>query len=142
MKGIPAKLRKLTDAYLESKGIDVKVKPISILDEDFQSHGSKRERTKTKAAEIEHAIRHHLDVELDDDPDLQASFAEALAKIMEDFQNNWTKIYEELEKLRERIRTAGKEETYGLHRKKQMPFFTMEVKNVTFSCSSWSVLSW
>ena len=125
MKGIPAKLRKLTDAYLESKGIDVKVKPISILDEDFQSHVSKRKRTKTKAAEIEHAIRHHLDVELDDDPDLQASFAEALAKIMEDFQNNWKKIYEELEKLRERIRTAGKEETYGLHRKKQMPLFRM-----------------
>ena len=65
------------DKYLESRGIDVKVKPISILDEDFQSHVRKRKRTKTKAAEIEHAIRHHLDVELDDDPDLQASFLSA-----------------------------------------------------------------
>ena len=74
---------------------------------------------------MEHAIRHHLDVELDDDPDLQASFAQALAKIFEDFRNNWNKIYEELEKLRTRIINAGKEPTYGLHRKKQMPLFRM-----------------
>ena len=125
MKGIPPKLRQITDAFLESRGIEVKVEPISILDEDFQKDVARRTRTKTKAAEIEHAIRHHLDVELDDDPDLQASFAEALQKIFEEFRDNWNKIYEELEKLRKRIIDAGKEPTYGLHRKKQMPFFRM-----------------
>jgi len=125
MKGIPPKLRSITDAYLESKGIEVKVEPISILDEDFQKQVGKRNRTKTKAAEVEHAIRHHLDVELDDDPDLQASFAAALAAIFEEFRENWKKIHEELEKLRERIINASKEPTYGLHRKKQMPLFRM-----------------
>jgi type I restriction enzyme R subunit len=125
MKGIPAKLRGITDAYLESKGIEVKVKPISILDADFEKQVGTRNRTKTKAAEVEHAIRHHLDVELDDDPDLQASFARALAAIFEEFRNNWKMIYEELEKLRVRIINAGKEPTYGLHRKKQMPLFRM-----------------
>jgi type I restriction enzyme R subunit len=123
MKGIPPKLRSITDAYLESKGIEVKVEPISILDEDFQKQVGKRNRTKTKAAEVEHAIRHHLDVEIDDDPELQASFAAALAAVFEEFRDNWKKIYEELEKLRERIINASKEPTYGLHRKKQMPLF-------------------
>jgi|LGOV01.1.fsa_nt_gb type I restriction enzyme R subunit len=123
MKGIPPKLRAITDQYLESRSIDQKVEPISILDEDFEKNVGKCKRTKTKAAEVEHAIRHHLDVELDDDPDLQASFAEALALIFQEFRNNWKKIYEELEKLRERIINASKEPTYGLHRKKQMPFF-------------------
>lgn len=123
MKGIPAKLRTITDKYLESKGIDVKVPPISILDKDFEKNVEKRGRTKTKAAEIEHAIRHYLDVDLADDPDLQASFSEALATIFEQFRDNWNKIYEELEKLRERIIDASREPTYGLHRKKQMPIF-------------------
>ncbi|WP_207655594.1 M48 metallopeptidase family protein [Desulfocucumis palustris] len=59
MKGIPPKLRSIIDAYLESKGIEVKVKPISILDDDFQKQVGTRKRTKTKAAEVEHAIRHH-----------------------------------------------------------------------------------
>jgi type I restriction enzyme R subunit len=125
MKGIPPKLRAITDAYLESRGIDTKVPPISILDEDFEKDVGKRDRTKTKAAEIEHAIRHHLNVELDDDPDLQASFAQALAAIFEEFRENWNKIYAELEKLRFRIINASKEPTYGLHRKKQMPLFRM-----------------
>jgi type I restriction enzyme R subunit len=125
MKGIPPKLRAIADAHLQSKGIDTKVKPISILDEDFEKGVSERKRTKTKAAEVEHAIRHQLDVELDDDPDLQASFAEALAAIFEQFRDNWDKIYEELEKLRQRIKKAGDEPTYGLDRKKQMPFFRL-----------------
>lgn len=125
MKGIPPKLRKIADAFLESKGIHVKVEPISILDEDFQKDVSNRTRTKTKAAEIEHAIRHHLEVDLDDDPDLQASFAEALKIILAEFQENWNQVYTELEELRLRIINATKEPTYGLHRKKQMPFFRM-----------------
>ncbi|MFZ1005652.1 MAG: hypothetical protein WAN65_02370, partial [Candidatus Sulfotelmatobacter sp.] len=123
MKGIPPKLRAITDEHLVSRGINVKVPPISILDEDFQKNVAKHSRTKTKAAEVEHAIRHHLDIELDDDPDLQASFAQALADIFAAFRDNWNKIYEELEKLRARILNANKEPTYGLHRKKQMPFF-------------------
>ncbi|QIO31340.1 type I restriction endonuclease subunit R [Bradyrhizobium sp. 1(2017)] len=130
MKGIPPKLRNIADAFLQSSGIQVKVQPISILDEDFQKDVQSRKRTKTKAAEIEHAIRHHLDVDLDDDPDLQASFAEALRKILEDFRDNWNRIYEELEKLRQRIINADKEPTYGLHRKKQMPFFRVLKKEV------------
>lgn len=125
MKGIPPKLRQITDAYLVSRGIDVKVPPISILDEDFQKEVKKHDRNKTKAAEIEHAVRHHLTVELNDDPELQASFTEALQKIFEEFANNWKKIAEELEKLRQRIIGAAKEPTYGLHRKKQMPIFRM-----------------
>lgn len=40
------------------------------------------------AADNEHAVRNHLEVELADDPDLQASFAEALAKILEEFADN------------------------------------------------------
>ena len=88
MKGIPAKLRSITDVYLESKGIEVKIEPISILDADFEKEVDRRSRTTTKAAEVEHAIRHHLDVELIDGPDLQASFDEALAAIFEEFRNN------------------------------------------------------
>lgn len=125
MKGVPPKLRQIVDTYLESKGIDLKVKPISILDEDFQKEVKKHDRVKTKAAEIEHAVRHHLDVEMNDDPELKASFAEALRKILEEFASNWNKIYVELEKLRQRILSAGKEPTYGLHRRKQMPIFNM-----------------
>jgi len=130
MKGIPPKLRQITDAYLVSQGIDVKVKPISILDEDFQKEVKKHDRIKSRAAAIEHAVRNHLEVALNDDPELQASFADALAQIFLEFAKNWAKIYEELEKLRQRIISASQEPTYGLSKKKQMPFFRMLRKEI------------
>ena len=123
MKGIPPKLRTITDQYLTSRGIDTKIAPISILDDDFEKAVKKRQRTRTKAAAVEHAIRDYLEIDLGDDPDLQASFAEAIAAIFEQFRDNWEKIYEALEALRKRIVNARKEPTYGLDRKRQMPFF-------------------
>ena len=131
MKGVPEKLRRIVDAHLREKGIEEKVAPISIMDEDFFQHVEARKRTKTKAAEIEHALRHHIEVELEEDPELQASFAEALQKIIEAFKDNWEKIREELEKLRERLRNVAQEPTYGLHRKKQMPFFRILRRELT-----------
>jgi len=123
MKGIPPKLRNIADEYLISKGIEQKVAPISIMADDFQKHVKTRKREKTKAAEVEHAIRHYLNINIDEDPELFASFAEALEEILKNFKGNWKAIYEELEKLREKIKNREKEETFGLDRKKQMPFF-------------------
>jgi type I restriction enzyme R subunit len=123
MKGIPPKLRGIADEYLKSKGIEQKVAPISIIADDFQQHVKTRNREKTKAAAVEHAIRHYIDINIDEDPELFASFAEALREILENFKGNWKAIYEELEKLREKIKNREKEETYGLERKRQMPFF-------------------
>lgn len=124
MKGIPPKLRAIADEYLISKGIEQQVAPISIIaDEFFNKVVASKKREKTKAAEVEHAIRHFIDLNIDEDPELFASFAQALEEIMKNFKGNWKLIYEELEKLREKIKNREKEETYGLDRKKQMPFF-------------------
>jgi len=123
MKGIPPKLRAIVDEYLISQGIEQKVAPISIMSDEFEKNVKNRKRTKTKAAEVEHAIRHYIDINIDEDPELFASFSESLVKILEEFEGNWNKIFEELEKLREKIKNREQEETYGLDRKKQMPFF-------------------
>ncbi|MCB2222125.1 MAG: HsdR family type I site-specific deoxyribonuclease [Bacteroidetes bacterium] len=123
MRGIPPKLRSIADEFLKSKGIQQKVAPISIMDNDFQKQTQKRNRSKTKAAEVEHAIRHFIDLNIDEDPELFASFSKALENILKEFRGNWDMIYKELEKLRNKINSREKEATYGLDRKKQMPFF-------------------
>ena len=123
MKGIPPKLRAIANEYLVSKGIEEKVKPISIMSEKFVENVKKRKTDKTKAAETEHAIRNYIEVNIDEDPELFASFAKSIEEILKNFKGNWKKIYEELEKLRQRILQREKENTYGLDRKRQMPFF-------------------
>jgi type I restriction enzyme R subunit len=131
MKGVSEKLRKLADEHLDSKGISQSIEPIRILDEDFVQQVNKRPRTKTQAAEIEHAVCHFLDINLDEDPELYASFAATLEKILTEFKNNWAVIRKKLEELRQAILKARNEPTYGLHRRKQMPVFRI-FKNELF----------
>jgi type I restriction enzyme R subunit len=123
MKGVPKKLRGITDEFLVSEGIKQKVAPISVLDPDFQKQAQLRNRTKTKAAEVEHAIRHHITVNFDEDPELFASFAKELERILTEFAGNWDAIWQEMEKLRQKLMAKEQEETHGLDRKRQMPIF-------------------
>jgi type I restriction enzyme, R subunit len=123
MKGVPKKLRAITDEFLVSEGVTQKVAPISVLDPDFQKQAQSGSRPKTKAAEVEHAIRHHIAVNYDEDPELFASFAKELERILQEFAGNWEAIWQEMEKLRKKLMAKEQEETHGLDRKRQMPIF-------------------
>ncbi|SFD01541.1 type I restriction enzyme, R subunit [Flexibacter flexilis DSM 6793] len=122
MSSVSEKLRLIVDEYLVSKGIDQKVPPLSILDKEFMSEVSLKKRAKTKAAEIEHAIRNYLTEHLDEDPELYSSFAQLLEEILLRNQNNWEQVYEELKDLLERLKKEQEKESYGLD-KKAMRFF-------------------
>lgn len=123
MKGISEKLRRVTDEFLKSKGIKTKVEPISILDDNFFENVKHHHRPKTKASAVEHAIREIININIDEDPELYASFAEELKRILEAFRENWDEIYRLLEELRKKIKAAQFEDTKGLHRKTQMPIY-------------------
>jgi len=56
--------------------------------------------------------------------------AEFLERILEENQHNWDAIYEELKKFLKQIREEENKPTYGLHRKKQMPFFRLFKKEL------------
>lgn len=127
--GIPKKLRTLTDEYLKSKGIDTKVKPISILDDKFESEIGKKKRAKSKATATEHAIREHININMDDDPELYASFNEQLENVLKNNAQNWEEIYKELEKLRAKMKKDD-EPTYGLDKKAGMPIFRLLKKAI------------
>jgi type I restriction enzyme R subunit len=123
MKGVPKKLRGITDEFLVSEGIEQKVAPISVLDPEFQRNAPQRTRAKTNAAEVEHAIRHHIEINYDDDPELSASISAEIERILTEFSGNWNAIAEEMERLRQKLIAKAQQETHGLDRKRQMPIF-------------------
>jgi type I restriction enzyme R subunit len=123
MKGVSEKLRRVTDEFLKSKGIETKIEPISILDDKFFEDVKAIPRKETKAARVEHAIRDIININMDEDPELYASFADELRNILIAFRENWEEIYRLLEALRSKIRTAQQEDTKGLDRKRQMPIY-------------------
>ncbi len=136
MKGIPPKLRAITDEYLESKGIDQsRSKPISILDEDFekacrQAQPHQDQGGRGRARHPPPSGRR---------PGRRPGPAGLLCRgVGADLRGVPRQLEQDLRgtgEAAERIISASKEPTYGLHRKKQMPFFRM-FKREIFGCET------
>ena len=78
LNGVPEKLRKILDQYLESHGLAQKVESISITSEGFAKEVERRHSNKTKVDEIEHAIPHYINVHIEDVPEQYRSFSEMM----------------------------------------------------------------
>lgn len=113
LKWASEKVRKLIDRHLLSLGIDTKVFEVSILSAEFKNNVDFLNKTpKSKASEMEHAIRWHIKVNLEKDPTLYSRFKDKLETILHAYQENWEEIVKELGRLRDEMsegRTPGTE---------------------------------
>ncbi len=125
LKWAGAKVRKLIDKYLESKGINPKIPPVMLLSGDFPKTIDTHNKTgKAKASEMEHAIRWHIKVNMDKDPALYTMFNERLQRILDAHKEHWDMIVTELTKLREDIGKGRQDET-SLVSVNIIPFFEL-----------------
>lgn len=123
LKWAGEKVRKLIDKYLESLGIDSRIPPVNLLSDDFLKEVGKHVgSSKAKASEMEHAIRRHIKVNMQNDPALYTKFNERLESLIKQHQGHWDILVEELEKMRDKIKHGRKEEESVLPTY-QMPFY-------------------
>ena len=115
LKWASEKVRKLIDKHLLSLGIDTKVQQVSILSDEFKNKVDTLNKTpKSKASEMEHAIRWHIKVNLDKDPTLYNRFKDRLETILNAYKENWEEIVKQLGELRDEMAEGRKEETEGI----------------------------
>jgi type I restriction enzyme R subunit len=115
LKWASEKVRKLIDRHLLSLGIDTKVLQVSILSDEFKNKVDYLNKTpKSKASEMEHAIRWHIKVNLEKDPTLYSRFKDRLETILNAYKENWEEIVKELGNLRDEMAEGRKEETEGI----------------------------
>jgi type I restriction enzyme R subunit len=125
LKWAGAKVRKLIDKHVQSFGIDPKVPPVKLLSPDFPKEIDKYTGTpRSKASEMEHAIRHHIKVNLEKDPSLYTKFNERLERILKEYKEKWDLIVLELSKLRDDMAT-GRTETEAGVSSQEAPFFEL-----------------
>jgi len=125
LKWASEKVRKLIDKHLLSIGIDTKVQQVSILSDEFGKKVDYMNKTpKSKASEMEHAIRWHIKVNLKKDPTLYSRFKDRLESILSSYKENWETIVDELSKLREEMAEGRQEETEGVSIV-EAPFFDL-----------------
>ncbi|MCI5147561.1 MAG: deoxyribonuclease HsdR, partial [Candidatus Electrothrix sp. AR3] len=63
-----AKVQQLIQEHLHAIGIDSKIPPIDLLAADFREHLQGLQSPKAKASELEHAIKAHISINLEEDP--------------------------------------------------------------------------
>lgn len=115
LKWAGEKVRKLIDKYLLSLGIDSKIPPVSLLSDEFPKELDKHGKSsKAKASEMEHAIRRHIKVNMNNDPQLYTKFNDRLKAILEKYQGNWDFIVDELDSLRTEMKRKNRDVTEGL----------------------------
>jgi type I restriction enzyme R subunit len=131
LKWAKPKIRKMIDAHLETLGINSKVPPVSLLSEDFIKEVNKvGKNTKSKASEMEHAIRRHIKVNMDKDPGLYKRFLKRMEEILERYKGNWDQIVEEFDAMRGDLEKGrkGEDEEFGLN-EQELPFYDIILLN-------------
>jgi type I restriction enzyme R subunit len=91
------------------------VQQVSILSDEFKNKVDTLNKTpKSKASEMEHAIRWHIKVNLDKDPTLYNRFKDRLETILNSYKENWEEIVKQLGELRDEMASGRKEDTEGI----------------------------
>jgi type I restriction enzyme R subunit len=103
IEGLGEKIKKLINEHLESEGIETKVRPISIFDDEF-GRALNGKPDKAVASEMEHALRYTIRINLEKDPIHYKSLAEKLEKIIAEHKGEWDKLVEKLSKFKEEMK--------------------------------------
>ncbi len=102
------KVRELIDEHMTSLGVDTILPPISITDPDYRAKVAKFS-PRARASEMEHAIRHHISLHMDEDPTRYRRLSERLEQILADHKGNWEQQAFALADFLEKLRTEDSE---------------------------------
>ena len=120
--GVSDKVKKLLDEYIVAQGVNPKIPPISIFDENFDKQVDALKSKKSQALEMEHAARYHIQKHYNEDPALYKKLSERLKEILAAVGENWDALAAELKKFIREAKAGRKEDETGLDPKTQAPF--------------------
>ena len=104
--GCGEKVRKLIDEHIRATGVNPKIPPVDLLATDFKKKLNEHKSPRAKASEVEHAIKHHIDVNLEEDPEYYKSLSAKLEALIEKHQEHWDELVQLLLNFREEVETS------------------------------------
>lgn len=108
------KVRKLVDEHIISTGVDPKIPPVDLMAANFKETVAQIQSPESRASEIESAIKHHITVNLDEDPEYYKSLSLRLRDIIEKTSGKWDQQLELLLAMVSTIETEHKQEADNL----------------------------
>ncbi|GAA4418008.1 type I deoxyribonuclease HsdR [Advenella faeciporci] len=89
IRDVGEKVRKLVDEHIISTGVDPKIPPIDLMDINFKHSVNQIKSPESRASEIESAIKHHISINLEEDPEYYRSLSLRLRDIIEKTNGKW-----------------------------------------------------
>lgn len=94
LSGVGEKVRQLVDEHIISTGVDPKIPPVDLLAANFKEKLKEVKSTESKASEVESAIKHHITINLEEDPEYYKSLSLRLRDIIVKNAGNWERQLE------------------------------------------------
>ncbi len=114
LEGAGAKVRKLIQDHITSRGIEVlNEEPVSIMEEvEFDARIEDLESDEARASEMQNALKHAINVRFDEDPVHYGSLRERLEELIEKYRegrHDERKTIEEIRGLMDEMRSRDKQ---------------------------------
>lgn len=107
--GAGEKVRRLVEEHIISTGVDPRIPPVDLMDAHFREAVESIQSPESRASEIESAIKHHITVKLDEDPEFYKSLSLRLREIIERTNGKWEQQLELLLEMVSDLETGHKQ---------------------------------
>ena len=112
--GAGEKVRELIEEHVYSTGIDPKIPPVDLLAGNYEDVLNQHKSPRAKASEIENAIKHHIKINIEDDPEYYKNLSERLEDIIQKYGDKWEELVQMLLNFRGNIETDHQQQAVDL----------------------------
>lgn len=128
------KVRALVDEHITVLDLAQKIAPIRITDVDFSAQISQVTSARTKASEMEHAIRHHIREHHNEDPAYYQKLSDRIDEILDKLGEKWDQLVLAFEDVVAEVRTGPTDaDDTGLDPATELPFRNQLADSVSSS---------
>jgi type I restriction enzyme R subunit len=107
--GAGEKVRELIEEHVYSTGVDPKIPPIDLLAGNYEEVLNQHKTSRSKASEIENAIKQHIRINIDEDPEYYKKLSERLKDIIRIHGEKWDELVQLLLDFRNDIEKERKQ---------------------------------
>ena len=128
------KVRRLIDQHITVLDLSQKVQPLRITDPAFAAQIKELASDRTKASEMEHALRYHVREHADQDPVYYGKLSDRIDEILDRLEERWDQIALEFEEMIDEINEGRADEHgTGLDPATELPFHDQMAEQVASS---------
>ncbi len=120
------KVRRLIEEHVDSTGIATRIAPVDLFGKDLKERLGQYKSSRSRASEMVNAIRSHIKVNFDDDPEYYKSLSERLEDIIRRHGEKWDELVQGLIDLGDNMEADHKKKADDLGLSmKESPFYNI-----------------